>query len=132
MITFHFHLQPQYKYELFHINFITHTMSGHRNNTMLVLNQFPHSPDFPGLIIKPQQCLNDFCHNFLIWLSFDILKEITKHVLLKNSNFKCERHVAQESLLSLNSVNIFLKLTRCLSRSQTFWQTPRVLFFFLS
>ena len=21
MITFHFHLQPQYKYELFHINF---------------------------------------------------------------------------------------------------------------
>ena len=22
MITFHFHLQPQYKYELFHINFI--------------------------------------------------------------------------------------------------------------
>ena len=24
MITFHFHLQPQYKYELFHINFKVH------------------------------------------------------------------------------------------------------------
>ena len=38
MITFHFHLQPQYKYELFHINF-TDTNVIEELNYLNVLDQ---------------------------------------------------------------------------------------------
>ena len=40
MITLHFHLQPQYKYELFHIYFTTPNMSQHvkTNRNMFATN----------------------------------------------------------------------------------------------
>ena len=42
MITFHFHLQPQYKYELFHINFtiFVHVDLDSIRTILRVLNDF--------------------------------------------------------------------------------------------
>ncbi len=46
MITLHFHLQPQYKYELFHINFIcalcvrARTMHGLEMHLMFCYKEF--------------------------------------------------------------------------------------------
>ena len=40
-----------------------------------------------GLIIQPQQFVNDFCHNFIVWLNFDVLTGIRRRVPLKTSDF---------------------------------------------
>ena len=37
MVTFHFHLQPQYKYELFHINFTSFHSTGRYELNKLTL-----------------------------------------------------------------------------------------------